>query len=208
MKQVAAVPSVTTPTAPATTGASTSGTASPTAPTASATTSASTSGVPATTASASSTDAGYAGFTLSGTTLTGSNFTTSLPAGWELSKANGGKNEGEVIDAKGNLLDYYTGFQRGAAENCAYQAQAIASASGVESAQPAAAVDGVTWGSDKATGVEVLLKRSSQTEQEVVGYYCVDHAGVSVLLRSVAWLSDRASVQTGAKELLAAWKWQ
>ncbi len=208
MRQVAAAPSITTPSAPGTTSASTSGVPSTAASSAPASTSASTSGAPSTTASASSTDAGYAGFTLSGTTLTGSNFTTSLPAGWVLSTANGGKNEGEVIDAKGNLLDYYSGFQRGAAENCAFQAQAISSASGVESAEPAVVVNGVTWGSGAATGLEVLLKRSSQTEQEVVGYYCVDHAGNSVLVRSVAWLTDRASVQTGAKELLAAWKWQ
>jgi len=64
------------------------------------------------------------------------------------------------------------------------------------------------WAGDPATGVEVTLKRATQTQQEVVGYYCVDHAGVSVLVRSISWASDKASVQTGAKQLLASWKWQ
>jgi hypothetical protein len=177
--------------------------ATPTAPT-TAKTSASTE--PSTSASASA--SGYTGFTLSGSTLSGANFTTTMPTAWTLSTKNGGTNEGEVIDANNNLLDYFSDFQRPAVENCAYQAATIASASGVETAQPPVAVTGVMWGSEPATGVEVTLKRSSQTQQEVVGYYCIDHAGVSVLVRSIAWAVDRTTVQAGAKELLAGWKWQ
>lgn len=189
LKKPDAVPPITTPTAPISK-----------ATTASASASAST--------SATSTASGYPGFTLSGSTLSGSNFTTTMPTGWSLSKKNGGTNEGEVIDQNNNLLDYFSDFQRPAAENCAYQAATIASASGVETAQPPVAVTGAMWGSDQATGVEVTLKRTSQTQQEVVGYYCVDHAGVSELLRSISWATDQASVQTGAKQLLASWKWQ
>ena len=188
MKPTAA-PTIATSTPGTTTGPSTS--ATPTTPSASATSSAS----------------GYPGFTQSGSTLTGSNFTTSLPTGWTLSTSNGGKNEGEIIDQNNNLLDYFSDFQRNAKDNCAYQASAIASASGVETAQPPVAVTGAMWGSEPAEGVEVTLKRASQTQQEVIGYYCLDHAGVSVLVRSISWLADRTSVQSGAKQLLAAWKW-
>jgi hypothetical protein len=159
-------------------------------------------------ASATSSASGYPGFTQSGSTLTGSNFTTTLPTGWTLSAKNGGKNEGEIIDQDNNLIDYFSDYQRNATENCAYQAASIASASGVETAQPPVAVNGVVWAGDPATGVEVTLKRATQTQQEVVGYYCVDHAGVSVLVRSISWASNTASVQTGAKQLLASWKWQ
>jgi hypothetical protein len=188
LKKPAAVVPITTPTAPATTKASSS--------------------PPSASASASSSASGYTGFTQSGSTLTGSNFTASLPDGWTLSANNGGKNEGEIIDTNNNLLDYFSDFQRAAVENCAYQAATIASASGVETAQPPVPVEGVMWDGDPATGVEVTLKRSSQTQQEVIGYYCIDHAGVSVLLRSIAWATDRASVQAGAKQLLVGWHWQ
>jgi hypothetical protein len=175
-------------------------------PSASTTAKVSTSGTPSASSTASA--SGYPGYTESGSTLSGSNFTTTMPTGWTLGKKNGGTNEGEVIDINNNLLDYFSDFQRAAAENCAYQAATIASASGVETAQPPVAVTGVMWGSEPATGVEVTLKRSSQTQQEVVGYYCIDHAGVSVLVRSIAWEVDRATVQTGAKQLLSGWKWQ
>jgi hypothetical protein len=177
-------------------------------PAASATTRSTTSSAPSTTPSASSSASGYTGFTQSGTTLSGENFTATLPTGWTLSAKNGGTNEGEIIDINNNLVDYFSDFQRPAAENCAYQAATIASASGVETAQPPVAVTGAMWGPDPATGVEVTLKRSSQTQQEVIGYYCIDHAGISVLVRSIAWVSDRSSVQAGAKALLASWKWQ
>jgi hypothetical protein len=142
MKKPVAIPPIATPTAPTSSNASASGASS-------------------TTASASSTAGGYTGFTLSGETLSGANFTTSLPSGWLLSKNNGGKNEGEVMDANDNILDYFSDFPRGSAANCAYQATAISSSTGVETAQPAVAVNGAMWGSDQATGVEVLLKRTS-----------------------------------------------
>jgi len=188
LKKPDALPPIATPTAPATTKATTASASA--------------------SASASSTASGYPGLTQSGSTLTGSNFTTTLPTGWTLSANNGGKNEGEIIDQNNNLIDYFSDFQRAAVENCAYQASSIASASGVETAQPPVAVNGAMWGSDQATGVEVTLKRTSQTQQEVVGYYCIDHAGVSLLVRSISWASNQASVQAGAKQLLASWKWQ
>lgn len=161
-----------------------------------------------TTASATSSASGYPGFTLSGTTLSGSNFSSLLPTGWKLSAHNGGDNRGEIIDEHNNLVDYFSNFPRAAVDNCAYYAAAIAGATGVETAQPPVAVNDAVWGSDKVTGVEVTYMRASQTEQEVIGYYCADHAGVSVMVRSIAWLSDRASVQAGAKALIASWKWQ
>ncbi len=209
LKEPAAAGPITSTTAPTTTqassGASSSGASSSRATSSSASSSsAPTSAGP----SASSAASGYPGFTQSGSTLTGSDFTASLPTGWTLSANNGGKNEGEIIDQDNNLIDYFSDFQRAAIENCAYQASAIASASGVETAQPPVAVNGAMWGSEQAVGVEVTLKRTSQTEQEVIGYYCLDHAGVSVLVRSVAWANNRASVQAGTKQLLASWKWQ
>ena len=188
LKKPAAVSPIATPTAPASTKATTASASAST--------------------SATSTASGFPGFTQSGSTLTGSNFTTTLPTGWTLSAKNGGKNEGEIVDHNNNLIDYFSDYQRNATENCAYQAASVASATGVETAQPPVAVDGAVWAGDPATGVEVTLKRATQTQQEVVGYYCVDHAGVSVLVRSIAWASNKASVQTGAKQLLASWKWQ
>ena len=159
-------------------------------------------------ASATSSASGFPGFTQSGSTLTGSNFTTTLPTGWTLSAKNGGKNEGQIVDQNNNIIDYFSGYQRNATQNCAYQAAAFATTSGVETAQPPVAVNGTVWAGDLATGVEVTLKRATQTQQEVFGYYCVDHAGVSVLVRSISWASDQASVRAGAKQLLASWKWQ
>jgi hypothetical protein len=158
-------------------------------------------------ASATSTASGYPGFTQSGSTLSGSNFTATLPTGWALSANNGGKNEGEIIDKYGNLVQYYTNYSRKATENCAYQAAAIASATSVETAQPAVPVSDATWAGEAVTGVEVTYKLKSQTRQEVTGLYCIDHAGVSIILRSLAWESDRASVQAAAKQVLASWKW-
>jgi len=188
LKKPAAVSPIATPTAPASTKATTASASAST--------------------SATSTASGYPGFTQSGSTLGGSNFTAVLPTGWTLSAKNGGKNEGEIVDHNNNLIDYFSDYQRNATENCAYQAASIASASGVETAQPPVAVNGAVWAGDPATGVEVTLNRATQTQQEVVGYYCVDHAGVSVIVRSISWASDKASVQTGAKQLLASWKWQ
>jgi hypothetical protein len=190
MKKPAAVAPITTPSAQTTTEATTSSAPS------------------STSASATSSTSGYPGFALSGTTLNGSNFSASLPTGWHLSAHNGGENEGELLDENNNLVDYFSGFPRAAVENCAFYAASIAGTTGVETAQPPVAVTDAMWGTDKATGVEVTYMRASQTEQEVIGYYCLDHAGISVMVRSIAWQSDRASVQTGAKALLASWKWQ
>jgi hypothetical protein len=188
LKKPDAVSPIATPTAPASTKATTASASAST--------------------SATSTASGFPGFTQSGSTLSGSNFTTALPTGWALSANNGGKNEGEIFDKNGNLVDYYTRFTRKATENCAYQAATIASATGIETAQPAVPVSDATWAGEAATGVELTIKRTTQTQQEVVGYYCIDHAGVSVMVRSVSWDSDRASVQAGAKQVLASWKWQ
>jgi hypothetical protein len=188
LKKPDAVSPIATPTAPASTKATTASASAST--------------------SATSTASGYPGFTQSGSTLGGSNFTAVLPTGWTLSAKNGGKNEGEIIDQNNNIIDYFSDYQRNATQNCAYQAAAIATASGVETAQPPVAVNGTVWAGDLATGVEVTLKRATQTQQEVFGYYCVDHAGVSVLVRSISWASDQASVRAGAKQLLASWKWQ
>jgi hypothetical protein len=176
-------------------------------PTASASTKATTASASAST-SATSTASGFPGFTRSGSTLTGSNFTTTLPTGWTLSANNGGKNEGEIVDGNGYLVDYYTNYPRKATENCAYQATTIASATTVETAQPAVPVSDATWAGEAATGVEVTYQLKSHTRLEVIAIYCIDHAGVSILVRSLAWASDRASVEAAVKQLLASWKWQ
>lgn len=204
LKKPSALSPISTPSVAPTSKASASAGSSTATTSASASASASAS----TSASATASSTSYPGFTQSGSTLSGSNFSTALPTGWTLSATNGGKNEGEIIDAYNNLIDYYSGYQRSAADNCAYQASAIASAAGVESAQPAVAVNGVMWAGQPATGVEVTLKRASQTQQEVLGYYCLDRPDGSVLVRSIAWATDRATVQSGAKQLLSNWKWQ
>lgn len=158
--------------------------------------------------SPSASASGNPGFRLSGSTLTGVGVTATLPAGWKLSPTNGGENEGQIIDANRNYIEYYSGFSRNAAANCAHQAEWAASAAGVESSDPPVTVDGVTWAGSPAVAITVTMKRASQTEREVLGYYCVDHNGDSYALRSIAWDSDAADVVTGAKALLASWKWQ
>lgn len=156
---------------------------------------------------ASSSASGYPGFSQSGTALTGDGFTAVLPKGWTVSSSNGGKNEGEIVDAYNNVIDYYSDFSRNAAANCSYQTGLIASTSGVESADPVVKVDGITWGGSPAIGAKVTFKRASQTKKEVVGFYCVDYSGISYMVRSIAWVDDDASVLEGTKSLLGSWKW-
>jgi hypothetical protein len=158
--------------------------------------------------SATSSTSGYPGFKLSGSTLSGPNFSTTLPTGWTLSSGNGGKNEGEIVDAANNIIDYYSDYSRSAAANCTYQISSITGATGIESSDPPVNVDGITWGTDAATGMKVTIKRTSQTKREVFAFYCLDYNGSGYLIRTIAWEADDASVATGAKSLLAAWKWQ
>jgi hypothetical protein len=158
--------------------------------------------------SASSSASGYPGFKQTGSTLTGPNFTTTMPAGWTLSSSNGGKNEGEIVDTSNNIIDYYSDFTRSASANCTYQISSVTTASGIESSDPPAKVDGVTWAGSAATGMKVTIKRDTQTKREVFAFYCLDYNGSGYLIRTIAWEADDASVLTGAKSLLAAWKWQ
>ena len=179
-----------------------------TTPTAATSTAATSSTVSTSTqASATSSSSGYPGFSQSGSTLSGSNFTAVLPTGWTVSAHNGGDNEGQIIDENSNLIDYFTDFPRTPADNCSHQASAVAQGSTVETANPPVPVSAV-WAGETASGLEVTLKRTSQTNQEVVGFYCIDHGGVSVAMRTIAWQSNQASVQTGVKQLLASWKWR
>jgi hypothetical protein len=177
--------------------------------TSTATKSASTSAAPSTAnSSATASTSGYPGFKLSGSTLSGPNFSATMPTGWTLSSGNGGKNEGEIVDASNNIIDYYSDFTRSASANCTYQISSVTSASGIESSDPPVKVDGVTWGTDAATGMKVTIKRTSQTKREVFAFYCLDYNGSGYLVRTIAWEADDASVLTGAKSLLASWKWQ
>jgi hypothetical protein len=158
--------------------------------------------------SASASSSGYPGFKQSGTTLSGPNFTTTMPSGWSLSSSNGGKNEGEIVDGSNNIIDYYSDFTRSATANCTYQITSVTTASGVASSDPPVTVDGVTWGGNPATAMKVTIKRESQTKREVFGFFCLDYNGSGYLVRSIAWEADDASVMTGAKAVLASWKWQ
>ena len=174
-----------------------------------ATRSASTSATPtASKSSAASSASGYPGFKQTGSTLTGPNFTTTMPAGWTLSSSNGGKNEGEIVDSSNNIIDYYSDFTRNASANCTYQISSVTTGSGIESSDPPVKVDGVTWGGTAATGMKVTIKRGTQTKREVFAFFCFDRNGSGYLIRTIAWEADDASVQTGAQSLLAAWKWQ
>ena len=177
-------------------------------------TSASGSAKPSTSTSASKATASASGsgegFTASGSTLTGKNFTTTLPSGWSLSDKNGSassKNQGQIIDKNKNVISYYekVGNQpTGAEAKCKTLIEGIR-VTPDDKVTPAPAL---TMGGQPAYGAEITVKRAEETRQEVFGYYCTDRPEGTSVVESIAWIDDEASVRTATQKVLSAWKWK
>jgi hypothetical protein len=152
----------------------------------------------------SSTKKGFVldGTTLTGWTSTGSTITTALPGGWRIGDYNGGTNSGQILNATADTIDYHSGYERTALDNCT---NLIAS---VPSDQNIVNLPGHTWAGKAATAVSLKVHSDERAMTVVLTYVCVDTtAGHSDLLRLVASPATSDAVRDAAVTMLNAWTW-
>ena len=144
------------------------------------------------------------GWQLSGTTLTGTSMTATVPSGWSLSKDNGASNDGEIIDDHKNLITYRSFVSHAPDAACRGLAESVRGSQN-EEVKPLPAV---SWDGRPTVGYEITLKRPSLPEREAFTFYCIENrAGGSTMLLSVAWERDAAAVRRSLSELMGSWKW-
>jgi hypothetical protein len=140
--------------------------------------------------------------TLTGWTSTGSTITTVLPTGWEIGHYNGGSNYGQILNATGDTIDYNSGFERTALDNCTNLILSI------DSEEDIVHPRGFTWGGKDATAAQIKDHSDERNMMIVVTYVCVDTtAGHSDLLRILASPQTNDAVMDAATSVLNAWKW-
>jgi len=153
---------------------------------------------------ASSTKKGFSldGTTLTGWTSTGSTITTDLPTGWKIGNFNGGSNSGQILNATGDSIDYHSGYERSAADNCVNLILSIKSDEDIVN------LPGRTWAGKDATAVKLNVHSDERNMMVVLTYVCVDTtAGHSDLLRILASPQTNDAVMDAATSVLNAWKW-
>jgi len=153
---------------------------------------------------ASSTKKGFSldGTTLTGWTSTGSTITTDLPTGWKIGNFNGGSNSGQILNATGDSIDYHSGYERSAADNCVNLILSIKSDEDIIN------LPGRTWAGKDATAVKLNVHSDERNMMVVLTYVCVDTtAGHSDLLRILASPQTNDAVMDAATSVLNAWKW-
>lgn len=153
---------------------------------------------------ASSTKKGFSldGTTLTGWTSTGSAITTALPTGWKIGNYNGGSNSGQILNASGDTIDYHSGYERAALDNCTNLMLTI------KSDQNIVNLPGHTWAGKAATAVKINVHSDERNMTVVLTYVCVDTTtGHSDLLRLIATPQTNDAVMEAATSVLNAWKW-
>ena len=153
---------------------------------------------------ASSTKKGFSldGTTLTGRTSTGSAITTALPTGWKIGNYNGGSNSGQILNATGDTIDYHSGYERAALDNCTNLMLTI------KSDQNIVNLPGHTWAGKAATAVKINVHSDERNMTVVLTYVCVDTTtGHSDLLRIIASPQTNDAVMNDATSVLNAWTW-
>lgn len=142
------------------------------------------------------------GTTLTGWTSTGSRFTTTLPPGWGIGSYNGGGNSGQILNATADTIDYFSGYDRTALDNCHTLMQKLTTG------QPIVTLKGPVWAGTSTTALEITLHSDERNATVVLTYVCVDTTnGHSDLLRLIASPQTNDAVMQAATSLLAAWTW-
>lgn len=152
----------------------------------------------------SSTKKGFSldGTTLTGWTSTGSTITTDLPTGWKIGNFNGGSNSGQILNATGDTIDYHSGYEKTALDNCTDLILTIKSDEGIVN------LPGRTWAGKAATAVKISAHSDERNMTIVLTYVCVDTtAGRSDLIRILASPPTNDAVMDAATSVLNAWKW-
>jgi len=153
---------------------------------------------------AASTKKGFSldGTTLTGWTSTGSTITTALPTGWKIGNYNGGSNSGQILNATGETIDYHSGYERSALDNCTNLMLTI------KSDQNIVNLPGHTWAGKAATAVKINVHSDERNMTVVLTYVCVDTTtGHSDLLRLIASPQTNDAVMDAATSVLNAWTW-
>jgi hypothetical protein len=153
---------------------------------------------------ASSTKKGFSldGTTLTGWTSTGSAITTDLPTGWKIGNYNGGSNSGQILNASGDTIDYHSGYERAALDNCTTLMLTT------KSDQDIVNLPGHTWAGKAATAVKINVHSDERNMTVVLTYVCVDTTtGHSDLVRLIATPQTNDAVMEAATSVLNAWKW-
>ena len=149
------------------------------------------------------------GFTYNGSTLTGPNFTATLPSGWMVSETNGKNNDGEAVGPPGRIY-YYAGGTLPAATICSNIVTTLRAAP----SDPVTDVTGVRWGALNAVAKDIVTKNKDDAgtvtnEPIVYDVYCVDlPTGASSLLLSASTPAEHAATKAAAEQFLAAWTWR
>ena len=144
------------------------------------------------------------GFTFNGPSLSGRNFTATLPTGWLVSANNGDSNDGAAEGASGRIA-YWAGSPVPAATLCS---NAIASISAAPT-DVATEVVGVRWGGLAAVAKSVVTKSLDTGDPTAYTVYCVDlPSGATSLL--MAWSTPaKLNVHRAVVEpFLAGWVWR
>jgi hypothetical protein len=145
-----------------------------------------------------------AGFTLTGSTLSGPGFTAKMPSGWTLPAENGvDNNDGVIENGSKNTLAYFASHPSSATTRCHNAAENYRAKMG------GAVVDlpAVPWGN--GTAVVKELKTKYSTGEEIgLDLYCVDRPGnTSALIFSGAAPEHQETNKAAAEGLLESWVW-
>jgi hypothetical protein len=140
--------------------------------------------------------------TLTGWTSTGSTITTVLPTGWEIGDYNGGSNYGQILNATGDTIDYHSGFEQSALDNCTNLILPI------QSDEDIVHPPGLRWAGNDAPAGQIKVHSDERNMMIVLTYVCVDTtAGHSDVLRILASTQTSDAVMDAVKTVLNAWKW-
>ncbi len=147
---------------------------------------------------------GLEGTTLTGWTSTGSSFTTTLPAGWKIGNYNGRPNSGQILNSTADTIDYHSGYDRTAVDNCVYLLVSLKTSAN----EAIADVPGHTWAGKAVTGAKITVPSDERKTMVVITYFCLDTTnGHSELMRLISDPQTNDAVTSAADSLMNAWTW-
>jgi hypothetical protein len=148
--------------------------------------------------------AARAGFTLTGSTLSGPGFSARMPSGWTLAPENGtSATDGVIENGADNSLAYFASDPTSAATRCFNAIDTYR----VKLGGTVVDLPSVRWGNGTAVAKELDTKYS--TGQRIgLDSYCVDRPGnTSAAILSVADPNHKVVNEAAAEALLASWVW-
>lgn len=143
------------------------------------------------------------GFTIDGTTLKGATFTATLPAGYQLSEANGVDNDGSIFNDHDAIL-YYAATPNTASSRCTTALRSYQQRfGGTISDAPT-----VMWAGTQTVTMK-LNAVSPTTGVAITMYsYCVDRPGTkAAAIQALTDAQSKTDVTKTVEALLASWTW-